>query len=297
MLGRPEDEVVSGTLTSARRWEIPHEVLGPAEVQHRFPTLSVPDDHVGVLERRGGFVRPEASVRVHNRLASELGASLHFETPLLDWRAGADGIVLTTATGAWRVDRLVVTAGPWASRLLADLGLPLVVERVVMFWFEADDWDAYAVGRFPVHLWDDPDGRRLYGFPAHGDPAGGVKVAFFRAGGGDTGGETGRAVDPDTVDRDVAPEEVEVIRRHLAERVPGLARGRCLRAKVCLYTVTPDEHFVIGLHPHDERIVLAAGFSGHGFKFVPVVGEICAELATTGSTGHDLARFDPGRFS
>ena len=294
MLGRPDDEVVVGTLASARRWDIPHQILTAADVRWRYPKLAVPDDHVGVLERRGGFVRPEASVRVHNRLASELGATLHFETRLLGWQATEEGLVLTTDAGPRRVDRLVVTAGPWAGRLLAELGLPLAVERVVMFWFEADDWDAYAVGRFPVHLWDDPEGRRLYGFPAVGTAAGGVKVAFFRAGGG---GGAGQPVDPDTVDREVAEEEIEAMRGHLADRVPGLSLGRCVRAKVCLYTVTPDEHFVVGLHPHDGRIVLAAGFSGHGFKFVPVIGEICADLATRGRTRHDVGLFRPDRFS
>jgi sarcosine oxidase len=128
--------------------------------------------------------------------------------------------------------------------------------------------------------------EQVYGFPAIDGPAGGVKVSFFRA---------GEPTTPETVDRVVRPAEVAALRRRAAEVFPGLT-GPAVAATVCLYTTTPDEHFVIGPHPAHENVVVACGFSGHGFKFVPVVGEILADLALDGRTDHPIGLFDPGRF-
>ena len=286
MVGLPDDGVVAGSIASARRWEIEHEVLDAAEIRKRWPQMTPSDELVALYEHRSGFVPPEASVRAHLALARDAGAELHFGTPVKMWRVGEDGIEIEVAGGGrWSADRVVVAAGPWAPRLLGALGAPLRVRRVTMFWFEPDDWSRYTVGRFPVHVWDDPDRLRLYGFPAHGEVASGVKVAFFRA---------GVDCDPDAVDRRVSDAEIEAMRVHLRARVPGLA-GRCVDARVCLYTDTPDEHFVIGRHPDSDRVIVAGGFSGHGFKFVPVVGEICAQIALDGQSPHPIELFAPTR--
>ncbi len=285
MMGRPDDAVVVGSTASARRWDIAHEVLDADEIRRRWPQLTPAEGTVALFEHRSGFVPPEASVRAHAALARRDGATLHFETEVTGWSREGGGFRVEAAGQHWSADRLVLALGSWAPRWLGALGTSLAVRRVPMFWFEPDDWARYAVGRFPVHVWDDPERLRLYGFPAHGDPAAGVKVAFFRA---------GDVCDPDKVDRVVHEDEVEAMRRHLASRVPGLA-GRCLDARVCLYTDSPDEHFVLGTHPDEERVVVAAGFSGHGFKFVPVVGEISADLALTGRTEHPIELFAPAR--
>lgn len=285
MMGRPGDGVVAGSIESARRWKIEHEVLDAPEIRRRWPQLTPGDDLIALYEHRSGFVPPEASVRAHLVLAREAGAALHFRTPVRAWRRDGDGFVIDAGGRSWNVDRIVVSVGAWAPRWLDGVGSSLRVRRVAMFWFEADDWERYRVGRFPVHVWDDPERLRLYGFPAHGDPASGVKVAFFRA---------GPECDPDGVDRVVGAAEIEAMRTHLASRIPGLA-GACLDARVCLYTDSPDEHFVIGHHPETEGVVIAAGFSGHGFKFVPVVGEICAQLALDGATPHPVELFSPTR--
>jgi sarcosine oxidase len=139
--------------------------------------------------------------------------------------------------------------------------------------------------RQPIYIWEQPAGIQVYGFPALDGPDGGVKVAFFRR---------GEVTTPDTIDRAIRPREIEDMATHLAARLPDAA-GRFLRAKACMYTNTPDEHFVIAKHPEHERVTVACGFSGHGFKFVPVVGEILADLALTGSTPHPIALFDPAR--
>jgi len=142
--------------------------------------------------------------------------------------------------------------------------------------------------RFPVYFFQIGPGDGIYGFPLVGDPANGVKVGFhYRGGDGD----------PDTLDREVSGAEREEMRALLAERIPGLA-GEHVDARVCMYTLTPDEHFVIDLLPGSAgRVAVAAGFSGHGFKFTPVIGEILADLALYGATEHPIGFLAAARFA
>ena len=127
---------------------------------------------------------------------------------------------------------------------------------------------------------------QLYGFPAYGSASDGVKVAFFRG---------GPPAHPDRLDRDIHTAEIQTTREWLARRIPDLA-GDYLRGVACMYTNTPDENFVIARHPEHEQVTIAAGFSGHGFKFVPVVGEILADLVLDGATVHPIDLFAPTRF-
>ena len=152
-----------------------------------------------------------------------------------------------------------------------------------MHWVAPDGpIEPYAAN--PVYICGDGPGQ-VYGFPAIDGPAGGVKISFFRAGGPTT---------PETIDRTVRPAEVEELRARAREVFPGLT-GPSVDARVCMYTTTPDEHFVIGRHPGHDNVVVACGFSGHGFKFVPVVGEVLADLALDGATAHPISLFDPLR--
>ncbi|MGP4014636.1 N-methyl-L-tryptophan oxidase [Saccharopolyspora sp. 5N708] len=283
MLGDPDSSVVSGALLSAQQWGLPHEVLEPAEVRRRFPTLHPRDDELAVVEDSAGFVRPEQAVLAHSDLATRAGARLHYGERVIDWTTTASSAQLTTDRGTYVADRLVFCPGAWAPELLADLGIPLVVERQVMHWFQPRG----GVDRFedhPVYLWEADPEHIVYGFPAQ-DGEECVKVAFYRRPGITT---------PDSIDRTVHPAEVEEIAAYLADRIPGLA-GHHLRSKACMYTLTPDHHFVIGPHPGHPRVVVACGFSGHGFKFVPLVGEVLADLVVDGATSHDIALFDPTR--
>ena len=193
---------------------------------------------------------------------------------------------VTTSSGSYEAGHLVVCPGAWAPSLLADLGIPLTVERQIMYWFQpAGGVGAFEPGRFPVWIHGRTDGEQPYGFPAIDGPEGGVKTAFFRGGATTT---------PSTIDRSVSAEEAAVMAHAVGELLPELS-GRLLRAVTCMYTNTPDEHFVIARHPAHENVTVACGFSGHGFKFVPVVGEVLADLVIEGSTRHPIALFDPGR--
>jgi sarcosine oxidase len=279
---RPEMPIVAGSLAAAREHDLPHELLDAADIRRRFPTLTPADDEVGLYEDVAGFVRPEAAVAAHLELAARAGADLHFEEPALSWSATPDGVRVTTARGAYEAARLVVCPGAWAPQVLADLGVPLVVERQVMYWFSPSGGTG-AFERHPIWIHQADDGLQLYGFPAIDGPDGGVKVAFFRR---------GIPTTPDTLDTHVHDDEIRGMAFDAGLRLPDLP-GRFVRGEPCLYTNTPDEHFVIARHPAHETVTVAAGFSGHGFKFVTVVGEILADLAATGTTRHPIGLFHP----
>jgi sarcosine oxidase len=284
-LGPPDAETVAGSRRAAEEWDLPHEVLDAAEVRRRFPTFDPADDEVGVYEAIAGFVRPEATVTAHLERAAARGAELRFEEPALEWADDGDGVRVTTAAGTYSAQSLVICPGAWAPQLLADLEVPLTVERQVMYWFQPDGGvRPFEPDRHPIWIHGSDD-RQLYGFPAIDGPSGGVKAAFFRR---------GVVCSPETIDREVRPEEAETIAAHLRTFLPTMP-DRLLTAVACMYTTTPDQHFVIATHPRHERVTVACGFSGHGFKFVPVVGEILADLALTGATDHPIGLFDPRR--
>jgi sarcosine oxidase len=288
-LGRPESRVVAGSLRSARDWGLPHEVLDAGEIRRRFPTFAPGPGEIGVFEEAAGFARPEATVSAYLALAEGRGAELRFGEPAVSWAASADGVRVTTAAGSYDAGRLVVCPGAWAPELLADLGLPLVVERQVQHWFQpVGGMRPFLPERHPIYIHEAPDRTQIYGFPAVDGPDGGAKVAFFRRG--------SVVADPANLDREVHPDEVADMTAYLAGVLPTLP-GRFLRGDPCMYTTTTDEHFVIARHPEHESVVVACGFSGHGFKFVPVVGEILADLAVDGTTRHPIALFDPHRFA
>jgi sarcosine oxidase len=286
MIGREGGDLVSGSAASADEHGLPYEMLDAGEIRRRFPAYAPDPQTVALYEQRAGFVRPEETVRAHLDRAAALGADLRFEEPVISWEATDGGVRVETPADSYEAERLVISPGAWAPRLLADLGLPLEVTRQVMFWFEpAGGLDLFVPERFPIFIWEPDDGNMFYGFPAQDDDRG-VKAAFFRAGGVPT--------DPETIDREVREEEVDFLRGYLAEHVPDLA-GRCLDAKACMYTNTPDEHFVISPHPEHPQVAVACGFSGHGYKFCGVVGEILADLAIEGSTRHPIDLFSPAR--
>ncbi|HEX5407214.1 MAG TPA: N-methyl-L-tryptophan oxidase [Pseudonocardiaceae bacterium] len=288
MIGRPGSRTVAGSLASARQWGLDHELLDADAVHARFPTFTLADDEIALYEGKAGFVVPEASVAAHLRLAAEAGAELHYSELVTTWEAVAGGVRVRTAEGVYTAERLVLCPGAWAPELLADLGIPFAIERQVQYWFTpGGPVGPFLQDRHPIYVWDPEDGRQFYGFPAtDDDPAAGVKVAFFRG---------GRICTPSTIDRTVDPAEIDAMVSYTTGRLPELA-GTCCRAVTCMYTNTPDEHFVIARHPAHERVVVACGFSGHGFKFVPVVGEIVADLSVDGQTRHPIELFDPTRF-
>ncbi|MGI3780782.1 MAG: FAD-dependent oxidoreductase, partial [Janthinobacterium lividum] len=223
-------------------------------------------------------------------IAARRGATLCYDEPARSWRATpGGGVEVVTDQGTYGADRLVVAAGAWAPQLLAELGLGLRVERQVVGWF-TPDFDAVPYERWtseelPVYIEETDSNRDIYGFPMVDGPAGGMKLAFFN---------TSDEADPDTVDRTVTEVEIEATRVRAQQLFPHLT-GPVVKSLTCLYTTSPDRDFVLGALPDRPQVTVASVCSGHGFKFVPVVGEIVADLVTTGTTAHDIALFDVAR--
>ena len=292
MIGAPKSHVVAGAIRSAQEWGLAHDVLDAATIRRRFPQFTPQPHEVALYEELAGFVRPEAAVAAHLDRAATLGAELHFGESVTNWEAsaGGEGVRVTTGQGTYEAARLVVSPGPWAPELLARLALPLEVERQVMYWFAPVGGDAaFAPDRFPIYIWETGDAT-IYGFPTSDGPGTGAKVAFFRVPG------PHQVTTPGTIARAVGAAEVAQMRAAIADRIPAL-NGELLGAKACMYTNTPDEHFVIATLPDAPQVAVAAGFSGHGFKFASTIGEIMADLATDGTTRHPIALFGPGRFA
>ena len=286
MVGRTESELVLGALRSAREHGLKHEMLSAKDIERRFPATAPRDDEVALFEAPAGVLFPEACIRAYLKRATASGAELYFETSVASWRSRAGGVEVTLAGGQrYEAQSLVMCAGAWMPAVAADLHLPLRVERNVMHWFApASHLELFGPDRLPIYILDRGQQHMLYGFPDV--EYAGIKAAFHHS---------QIYTTPEELDRNVANSEVETLRASLAQWLPQ-GTGRHLASAVCMYTLTPDLHFVIGHHPDDPNVVIAGGFSGHGFKFCSVVGEVLADLVIDGVTRHPIELFSPLRF-
>jgi sarcosine oxidase len=284
-IGRHDSELVTGTRHAAQLHRLPIEEVLPAELRRRFPAFCFGEDYVGVLERDAGFLLVEDCVLAHIDACRSLGADLRENETVVSWEATGTGVVVRTRRQEFAAERLIVTAGSWAAQMLRELGLPLEVRRKVLVWFATADDSLFRRDVFPVYLTEVPNGI-YYGFPVI--DSFGHKVARH------DGGE--RVENPMELDRTVTATDAVDCRRFVEQHLPAVS-GPLRQGKVCMYTMTPDQHFVIDLHPQHERVAIAAGFSGHGFKFASVVGEILADLADKGRSELPIEMFGIGRFA
>jgi len=283
MLGSAESTLVQGALRSAREHRLSHELLETAALRARLPAFAIPEGTVGVWEPRAGVLDPEACVTSCLELATRAGAELRLNTRVTGWSPRGDGIRLETATGPIECGRLILAAGPWMTELCGELGLPLTVERQVMAWFTPAVRAPFLAASLPVFIWEWEPERTFYGIPDQGE---GFKTACHHE---------GDVTTPDTVDRTVTPADISTLRTLLRRFIPA-ADLPPSNAVTCLYTNTPDRHFLLGPHPREPRVLLASPCSGHGFKFASAVGEVLADLALEGRSRFDVTPFDPGRF-
>ncbi|HVK12558.1 MAG TPA: N-methyl-L-tryptophan oxidase [Gemmataceae bacterium] len=283
-VGPADGEVVAGVLASAREHGLAVEQYDAAGLHDRFPQFRFGDGYAAVLERDAGFLYVEDCVRAHLDAAWALGAAIHAEEPVTGWGADGTGVTVTTTKGTYHAARLVLTAGPWSSELLAARGAALRVMRQTMLWFGPTDPGRFRRDVFPIFLAEVPDGP-FYGLPAVDGR--GVKVARHYG--------AAEQTSPADLDREPRPADGDTVRRFLTTHLPAAA-GPLTDARTCIYTLTPDRHFLIDRHPDLEQVAVAAGFSGHGFKFAPVVGEILADLAESGTTKWDIGMFRFERF-
>ena len=281
----PEDDwVFKGSHESCLEHGIPHEVLDAKELHKRFPGYQLPNGHFTLLQEEGGFLTPERCIVSFVTAAQALGAEVRAREGVLEWRETKNGVTVRTERGTFTAAELVVTAGAWAASQVPGLAGSAQPERQVLGWFQPHKPELFTPERFPVFNLAVEEGR-YYGFPVYGVP--GFKIGLYH--------HLLEAVDPDHLDRDVHPRDEAVLRDCVARYFPE-ANGSKVTLKTCLFTNSPDEHFIIGRHPDFSHVSFAAGFSGHGFKFCSVVGEVLADLAVQGETRHPVGLFSPRRY-
>ncbi len=281
-IGPPDGVLVRGTLASAQRHGLRHEVLDAGALMARFPAFRLPRDVVGVVQPDGGFVEVEPAIAAFASQAIAAGAEIRAGETVRSVEPDGSGVRVTTDRVVVTAQQAIIAAGPWTSTLVA--GLPLRVTREVTAWFTPTDGALFAPGRFPVFLTESRHGMH-YGIPPHGGL--GVKVAKHH--------HRDETVDPERYDRTVSADDEALIRALVADYLPG-ANGAMTDARTCLYTMTPDGDFIVDRLPGAANIIVASPCSGHGFKFAPAIGEILCGLALDGTTPHDIARFRLSRF-
>jgi sarcosine oxidase len=283
--GSRSSAVLERSWLSARDHDLPHTLLDAEQVARRFPALRLDPDMAALYEPTAGILFPERCIQTHLRMACERGATLRFDEGVRSWTSDASGIRLTTDQGNYRTSQLVLAAGAWLGELVSELSLPLTVERNVQFWFDpAFSPELLVPDRLPVFIVEADSDHTFYGFPTL--PNQGMKIARHHG---------GRTVNPETIDRTVMPDDEATVREFCARHLPA-ASGRRLDARVCMYTNTPDRHFILDTHPDTDRVIIASVCSGHGFKFSNVIGRICADLATQGGTRFDIEFLSLARF-
>ncbi len=282
--GLPGSVTVEGSLRSCAVHHLPHEVLDAATLARRYPGYRLAREMVAVYQPDGGFVLSERAIVAHVMLAQAAGAEVHARERVLSWEPDGGQVVVRTDRGVYRARRLVVTAGPWTGRLVPRLAALAVPERQVLLWAQPRRPELFRLGAFPVFNLEAPEGR-FYGFPIFGVP--GVKIGKYH--------HRHERVDPDAVPREVTPEDEAVVREGLRRYFPE-ADGPTMALKTCLFTNSPDEHFIVDRLPEAPQVCVAAGFSGHGYKFCSVMGEILAALALDGASAFDLRLFRATRF-
>ncbi len=277
------------TIASAKKYNIPHQVLTVAELRIRFPQFRFRDDEWGYYEEGAGFLRPELCVQAQLDLAQRNGAALNFSEKFLEWKKLEDGTILvTTDAREYITEKLIVSVGPWVGQLFPEYKNIFKVYRQVMYWFDIEGpIESYLPENFPVFMIQRADGKEFYGFPAVDGQGGGLKAACE---------DLLLDTTPEEVERNISPEETQTMyEKYLHPYLPGLG-SKCIKAVTCMYTVTPDSGFVIDTLPDQPNIILASPCSGHGFKHSAAIGEALAQLAIDGKTTLDISKFKLTRF-
>ena len=279
------ERIYEGALRSSTDHGIPHETIDGRELGRRHPAFRLPPDLAVFWQADGGFLLPERCIVAHVNGALAHGAVVRARERVLEWTEIENGVRVKTDRRVVEAERLVLTAGAWSqdvARLPAGLAGAL---RQAVAWFQPERPELFTPGRLPVFNLA-LDGEHFYGFPVFGVP--GFKVGRFD--------HFGQGGDPDAISREPTHGD-ETPLRAFAERYLPDGAGPTIALKTCLFEPSPDEHFLIGGHPEAESAIVGAGFSGHGFKFCSVVGEILADLALDGSTSHEIGLFSLDRFA
>ncbi len=284
------ESFLRATIATAKQYNIEHTLLDADQIRQRFPQFQLVGDELGYYERDAGFLRPERCIQAQLALAERFGAAIQTNERALEYQPDTtnSSVTVRTTRGRYTAEKVVITTGPWIGSLLeATYARCFTIYRQALYWFGIKGTvEPFLIGRFPIFIWARPKGL-IYGFPAIDGPAGGVKVATE---------DYTKDTTPDTVERAISAQEIqEMYTRHVASALPALS-DTCIKAVVCLYTVTPDQGFVLDTHPQHPQVIIASPCSGHGFKHSAAIGEALAELVIAGKSQFDLSRFSLRRF-
>ncbi|MFC4802606.1 N-methyl-L-tryptophan oxidase [Neobacillus sp. GCM10023253] len=282
----PEDSpFMQEVVKSAKTYNLPLEMMDNASVKQRWPGFEVPEGYIGCFESSSGVLLSEKCISAFRKLALCQNAELWTNIRVENIEFQPNGVIVETSNDRVYADKCIITAGAWTGKLLKSLNIPLTPVRKTVAWFEADE-EKYNQHQFPGFYYVLPN-QMFYGFPSI--DGSGVKVGRM---------DGGKNIDPDQVDRSfgIYQEDEEDLRSFVQAHLPDAA-GQLKVGKVCLFTRTPDEDFIIDHHPDYPHVAIASGFSGHGFKFGSVFGEILANMTLGKKVEYDLSYFRIGRFS
>ncbi len=290
--GSPDSPMIKGTRNAAHQYHIALDILTHEEANVRHPSFHCPHHFQILFEPDAGFITPEKAIALYASDAIRRNADIRGRGKVLEWKKENSAITVFTNRNTYQADRLIICAGAWSGKIIPSLPAKLKVTKQIVGWMNPQKWNDFSLGNFPCWFVCDEDKYIFYGFPIlpakdFGGPVG-LKLALHRH---------GTEVDPDHVDRNIQQADEEILRNMLKKYIPDAA-GNTLTLKSCLYTNSEDEHFIIDHMPgYDGKVTIASGFSGHGFKFASVIGEILADLAVRGETDLPIEFLRLSRFA
>lgn len=277
--GRPDEKNFNGAIEACEKHDLPYEVLSSGELAERHPGFQLPDDFEAVYQPGGGFLASDQCLIAHVEQAFEHGGEIHPREGVTGWEVRSNGVHVETEERSYTADRIVISAGAWAQELIEELRGNATPERNVIGWFQPTEPDHFTPENFPVFTATFDEGP-YFGFPTFEVP--GFKIGRHH--------HLEEETTPESMDRTPRPKDEAVLRDAVEEYFPTGA-GPTMQLTTCMYTNSPDEQFIIDTHPEFPEVVVAAGFSGHGYKFCSVVGEILSDLALDGETSHPIEMF------
>lgn len=283
LAGPPQGNTIAGARLAAERHDVTIETVDRAEFRTRFPGFEIPESFDVVLEPAAGMLFPEKCISVHLEQAELDGATVREGSRVVSWRERNGQIELQTETAKIVARELVITSGAWGASLLRQPTMRIV--RKPVFWFPVEPHQYRPEDGCPGYFFEMPGGE-YYGFPSLDGRT--VKIAEH------SGGE--QVEHPDQLLREVRARDLARIQDFIKRCMPRVS-DQYVDASVCMYTLTPDHHFIVDRHPDYERVTLGLGFSGHGFKFTSVLGLGLADLAVEGATDLPIEFLQLGRFS
>lgn len=274
------------TISAAKKYRISHGVFSAYDIRTRFPQFNLVEDEEGYYEPMAGFLRPENCVKANLMAARQLGAEISVHDKVVDLIPISDGIIVQAESESFFSKKVIVSVGAWISKILPQYASLFAVSRQVQYWFDVEtSYNQFTKDKFPVFMWQ-RDGGLTYGFPAIDGPKGGLKI----------GSENNITTDPDLVNREVSAKEITKMHIEKVFNAIPVIGPKCIKAVSCLYTSTPDSHFVVDFHQEHPQIIIASPCSGHGFKHSAAIGEILSQMALDGESQVDISPFSLKRF-